>query len=100
MRCCPLGVTYGMIESQELSEYVKAVITAIDTATKEAASPNYKKAPATIAFKVATVNTTKAGGGFKLWVVNAEGKYAKEEINRLEFEYKRSDSGGYVFVGH
>jgi hypothetical protein len=86
-----------MIESQELTDYIKAVIKAIDTATKEAASPNYNKAPDRIVFNVAMVNAKKAEGGFKLWVVNAEGKYAKEEINKLEFEYKNSGSGPKVF---
>lgn len=77
-----------MIESQELKEYIKATITAIDAATKEAGSPNYNRAPAKIAFKLAIVNAKKAEGGIKLWVVNAGGKYAKEEISKLEFEYE------------
>ena len=80
------------IDSQELTEYIKAIIKAIDTATKEAGSPNYNKAPDKIAFKLAVVNAKKAEGGVKLWVVNAEGKYEKEEISKLEFEY-RNNSG-------
>ena len=79
-----------VIDSQELTEYIKAMIKAIDTATKEAGSPNYNKAPDKIVFKIAVVNAKKAEGGIKLWVVNAEGKYEKEEISKIEFEYRNN----------
>jgi hypothetical protein len=86
-----------VIDSQELTEHIKAVIKAVDAATKEAGSPHYNKVPDKIAFKLAIVNAKKAEGGIKLWVVNAEGKYEKEEISKIEFEYSNNRVGAFVF---
>jgi len=69
-------------KSRVLKEYISSVLDDIEDALK-GRKGYLVRGP--IKFRIAIVNTRSHGGGLKVYVVGAEGKYKSEEISHLEF---------------
>jgi len=67
------------IDSKELQEYIKSSILAVQTGVE---GTNFKIVKP-IEFNT---NTSEGSGGFKIYVVKAEGKLSSEEISHIKFE--------------
>jgi hypothetical protein len=65
-----------------LKEYIDSVLEDIEDALKMRKGYALK---GPIKFSLSVVNTKSGGGGLKVYVVGAEGKYKSEEISRIEF---------------
>ncbi|MEK7509913.1 MAG: hypothetical protein AAB605_04355 [Patescibacteria group bacterium] len=63
-------------------EYISSVLDDIEDALKTKKGYSLRSP---IKFKIAVVNTKSHGGGLKVYVVGAEGKYKSEEISHIEF---------------
>jgi len=70
------------IDSKELQEYIKSSILAVQTGVE---GTNFKIVKP-IEFNLAVTNTSEGSGGFKIYVVKAEGKLSSEEISHIKFE--------------
>lgn len=69
------------IESQELTDLVRSTIEGIEKGLQ-----NGYSLQGDIEFEVAIVKMKSADGGVKLVVVNASGKYNKEEVSKIKFK--------------
>lgn len=69
------------MESKELENFVRAAIEGIEKGLKE----GYVIA-GDIEFEVAVVKIKGAGARVKLFVVDASGKYDKEEVSKIKFK--------------
>lgn len=78
------------IDSQELTEYIKGVITAIESATQN----NNHYLSGNVEFDLAVVTTKKGEGSLKLFVVNAGGEIEKEAISRVKFQIAKDTFAG------
>ncbi|HWO07686.1 MAG TPA: trypco2 family protein [Candidatus Paceibacterota bacterium] len=65
-----------------LKDYIDSVLDDIDDALKTRKGYAVR---GPIKFSLSVVNTKSGGGGLKVYVVGAEGKYQSEEISRIEF---------------
>lgn len=65
-----------------LKQYISSVLDDIEDALKAKKGYSLRNP---VKFSVAVVNTKSGGGGLKVYVVGAEGKYQSEEISRIEF---------------
>jgi hypothetical protein len=70
------------IDSEELRSFVSSTIESIEGGLK---NKNYEL-KGYISFEVAVVNVKKGEGGVKLFVVDASGKFGKENISKIKFE--------------
>lgn len=70
-----------MFDSEELSEYVKSVVTGIT----EGIPPGHEL-QSTIGFKIAIVKEKTTEGGFRLYVAEATGQYTGGTVSTIEFE--------------
>lgn len=68
--------------SEELSEFIRSTIKGIKKGLE--GEPFSIVEP--IKFNVAVAKIKEGGGGFKLHVVDAGGKYKAEEITKIQFE--------------
>ncbi len=73
------------IDSEELEEYVKSALTAVNKAVRDAGS---FQVDGPIKFRVAVTNVKEGGGGIKIYVVDAQGKATTEQSTQIEFEVK------------
>jgi hypothetical protein len=71
----------NMEKSEELEEFVRSTIEGIKKGT-----PDGFALHAPIEFEVAVVKIKEVKGGFKLFVVDASGKYDKEAVSRVKFK--------------
>lgn len=74
-------------KSRELSEYITAVAEAVDNGLKDTKFTVSTKD--TIVMELVIVNTKKAEGGFKIFVMEAEGQYNREEISKITIPITR-----------
>lgn len=74
--------------SEELAEFIKSTITGI----KKGMDGEDFIMVEPIKFNVAVAKMKEAGGGFKIYVVDAGGKYKAEEITRVQFEIHPTNS--------
>jgi len=65
-----------------LKEYISSVLDDLEDALRGRTGYSLRNP---IKFNIAIVNTKSGGGGLKVYVVGAEGKFKSEEISRLEF---------------
>ena len=70
------------IDSNELSEFIQSTIKGIKKGLEGADYLIIEP----IKFNVAVAKIKEGGGGFKLHVVDAGGKYKAEEITKIQFE--------------
>ncbi len=68
--------------SEELSEFIRSTIQGIK---KGLEGENFTIVEP-IKFNIAVAKIKEGGGGFKLHVVDAGGKYKAEEITKIQFE--------------
>ena len=73
------------IESQELKNFIRSTIENIEKGLKK----GYELI-GDIEFEVAVVNLKKVGGGLRLLVVDASGKYSKEAVTKIKFRVGQS----------
>lgn len=71
------------IESKELQDFIHATLTAIKGGLAEHKDFTVD---GPVAFSLAVVNTQEKGGGIKIYVTNASGKFKKEQVSKLEFK--------------
>ena len=78
----------------DISELIKALKKAISEAQKTATQPhvNIPWAEAEISYTV----KKEGGGGFKLYVVTADAKYAKETVHRFKFRLEPPDKKPWI----
>lgn len=69
------------LEDSELENFVKSTIESVRRAL-----PREGRILGPVRFELAVVTTKSAEGGLKIFVVQAGGKYAKEELSRITFE--------------
>jgi hypothetical protein len=70
------------IESQELKEYIKSVVSSVS----EGITDGGFRIIEPIEFDLAVTNTTEGSGGLKIYVAKAEGKLKSEEISHIKFK--------------
>jgi len=74
------------IDSEELKNFVSSTVESIEEGLK---GKKYNLSGC-IEFEVAVVNIKKAEGGFKLFVVDASGKYGKEDVSKIRFKIEQT----------
>ena len=67
--------------SEELEKFVRSTIESIKKGT-----PDGFTFHGPVEFEIAVVKIKEAKGGFKLFVVDASGKYDKEAVSRIKFK--------------
>ena len=80
-------------EQNEIEEFVKSCIAGIE---KGIGKDHYIRGD--IDFELAIVKTKDVGGGFKIFVADAKGKYSSEKISKVKFQVRKED-GETVFGG-
>lgn len=75
----------SIIESEELKNLVSSTIDNIQAGMNDRGH----HLSGAIEFEVAVVSMEKAQGGIKLFVVNASGKYASENITKIKFKIEK-----------
>lgn len=75
------------IDEKEISEFIKAAIQGI----RNGISGQNVMLIEPIKFNLAVTKIKEGGGGVKIHVVDAGGKYKTEEITRMEFEVHPMD---------
>jgi len=75
-------VKLAKIDSEELKNFVSSTIESIEEGLK---GKKYRLSGC-IEFEVAVVNVKKGEGGLKLFVVDASGKYGKENVSKIKFK--------------
>lgn len=83
-----------MEENVELEKFVRSTIESIKKGT-----PDGFKLDGAIEFEIAVVTVKEAKGGFKLFVVNASGKYDKEAISKIKFKITRDIGEPDITIG-
>jgi len=73
--------------SRELKQFVQATLNDI----KEGVGSEFYIDGA-IKFEVAVVKVKEGSGGFRIYVVNAGGKYNKEEISKISFKVRKKSN--------
>jgi hypothetical protein len=73
------------IESEELKDFVSSTIESIEQGLK---NRDYVLS-GDIEFEVAVVNVKKVGGGIKLFVADASGKYGEEDVSKIKFKIRK-----------
>jgi hypothetical protein len=73
------------IDSEELRNFVSSTIKSIEEGLK---GEKYRLSGC-IEFELAVVNVKKGEGGLRLFVVDASGKYGKEDVSKIRFKIKR-----------
>ena len=68
------------LQSKELTEYITAVKDAIDSASQDSF-----QITSDIEFELAVINSKEKGGGLKLFVVDAKGKFEDQVISKIKF---------------
>ena len=71
--------------SKELEEYLKQSLSAIKKGV-ENGGDFYISEP--IEFDLAVINIQEGGGGFKIYVANAEGKLKSEKISHIKIKVR------------
>lgn len=70
------------VNSEELSRFIKSTVQGIMNGIEGEEFSIVEP----IKFDVAVVKTKEGGGGFKIHVVDASGKFKAEEITKIQFE--------------
>lgn len=81
------------IESKELKDFVSSTI---DSVEKGLEGKKYRLS-GSIEFEVAVVNVKKGEGGVKLFVVDASGKFGKENITKIKFKIEKTRNHAFYF---
>ena len=68
------------LQSKELTEYIKAVKDAVESASEDSF-----QITSDIEFELAVINSKEKGGGLKLFVVDAKGKFEDQAISKIKF---------------
>lgn len=79
------------IDEKEISEFVKATIKGI----KDGLAGEDFLMTEPIKFHLAVTQVKESGGGVKLYVVDAGGKYKAEEISKIDFEVQPIDKTSF-----
>lgn len=88
-------INLAKIDSEELKNFVSSTIDSIEEGLK---GKNYRLS-GSIEFEVAVVNVKKGEGGLKLFVVDASGKYGKENISKIRFKIEKERPRMIVSTG-
>ena len=83
-----------VVESKELSEYIRSVIDAAKEGTK---GTGYT-IDGDIILEVAVVNTKKSKDGIKILVVDSKSKYAKGTVSTIRIPLKVDESVSGVLM--
>jgi hypothetical protein len=75
------------LDEKEISEFIKASLQGIRNGIS---SDNFALTES-IKFNLAVITIKEGGGGFKIHVVDAGGKYRAEEITKIEFQVTPTD---------
>ena len=81
------------IDSEELKNFVSSTINSIEEGLK---GKKYRLSGC-IEFEVAVVNVKKGEGGLKLFVVDASGKYGKENVSKIKFKIEEDREIAGIF---
>jgi len=73
------------IESKELEEFLSSSLSAIKKGAE--GSGDFRIAEP-VEFDLAVINTKEAGGGLKIYIAKAEGKFKSEEISHIKIKVK------------
>jgi hypothetical protein len=73
------------VDTKQLEDFVRATIEGIERGVKK----GYEIA-GDIEFEVAVVKIKEVGGGLKLHVIDASGKYDEKGVSRVKFKVQRS----------
>ncbi len=80
---------------EDLGQFVKSLEESIKKNHDEGFAKLEK-----ITVELAIVQTKEAGGRFRILVAEAGGKYQKEEISKITFEFKPRESVGGTIIVH
>lgn len=78
------------IDSEELTNYVASVLEGIH-ASKNSVLKDYSVSQG-VSFDLKVVHKKGAGGGLKILIANAEGKYEQEVVSRITFTMQHKDA--------
>ena len=84
------------IDSQELSEYLKAIVKGVEEGLKD--SSYHIDAEDTITVELAVINSKRAEGGLKIYVANAGGHFNKEQISKIKIPIRRKIDASIEYV--
>ncbi len=73
-----------MADEEEIEEFIRTFLNGV-----EEGLGNKYEVKGDIDFEIAVAITKKVGGGFKIFVVDAEGKYSKEKLSKVKFKVKK-----------
>lgn len=74
--------------NDELEEFVKNVITAIDNSKHRNTILK-----SNIEFEILVSTKKEIRAGFKIWLANGDGKYEKDAISKIKFSMGYNDKG-------
>jgi hypothetical protein len=86
-------VKLAKIEGEELRSYVNSTIESIEEGLK---GKKYRLSGC-IEFEIAVVNVKKGEGGLRLFVVDASGKYEKENVSKIRFKVQKDTVDAFRF---
>ena len=86
-------VELAKLDSEELKNFVSSTIESIEAGLKD---KKYRLSGC-IEFELAVVNVKKGEGGLRLFVVDASGKYGKEDVSKIRFKIERDLSDAFSF---
>ena len=72
------------IDSKELKDFIRSTLNSI----RDGIGNDDFHLDGPVKFSLAVISTSERGGGLKIYVTNASGKYKKEQISKLEFRVK------------
>jgi len=79
-------VELAKIDSEELKNFVSSTVESIEEGLK---GKKYHLSGC-IEFELAIVNVKKGEGGLRLFVVDASGKYGKEDVSKIRFKIEQT----------
>lgn len=78
------------IDSEELTNYVASVLEGIHS-SKNPVLKDYSVSQG-VSFDLKVVHKKEAGGGLKILIANAEGKYEQEVVSRITFTMQNKET--------
>jgi hypothetical protein len=70
----------------EASDDINEIVTSALESLQESTKDKEVGLLGPIEFELAVIKQKKAGGGFRILLADAEGKYSKESISRISFK--------------
>lgn len=86
-------VKLAKIEGEELRSYVNSTIESIEEGLK---GKKYRLSGC-VEFEIAVVTVKKGEGGLRLFVVDASGKYEKENVSKIRFKIEEDRRDAFRF---